>query len=342
MRAGLLVVSLGVGVALVLLFAPILLREHHTPVAPNRASLRALMDNDPRNIFMYDEASAFRLKPSFRGPRDRAPQAIHQTDALGLLVEDLSAPASNGTPVLLLGDSVLYGSHVPFESTFGARLQQALAPIINLRIAACPGWSGHQAFSFFDNYLTSTPWSNVVYCLCLNDLLRYDWIGGGSDGQVAFSSEWHALQKDEALWTACRLGWMKLRWEASTSCRPLARHAATTRVAWLADYRNRFLQEELLPFARRVGKERLDVVLLPTLFQLQAVAIGCSPSIAFVPQKVMGSALRNEGIRVWDAAEVFHDAVPEYCFYDDVHLSAEGHRRIAEATANLLRTGQSQ
>jgi len=100
--------------------------------AADKAHLEALLNKNPKAIFMFDEATSYRYKPGFRGIRTKAAHLknrpnvsyTHTTNSLGLLGTDEVNPSTRVPKVLVLGDSVTYGAWVDYHDSFPQRLQQ--------------------------------------------------------------------------------------------------------------------------------------------------------------------------------------------------------------------------
>src|SRR5438105_13062209 len=138
--------------------------------AAGRQQLQQLLDDNPTAIFMFDQATSYRYKPSFHGYRIQpshlgsrnARSFAHVTNSLGLIgPEEVSADPER-PKLLLLGDSVTYGVWVDGRSAFPARMQQLAGTRCQLLVGACEGWSTKQEIAFYETYLRDIEWHDVV------------------------------------------------------------------------------------------------------------------------------------------------------------------------------------
>ena len=154
----LLLIPFGVLVGLVLSIALLKLyrciRPQPRPIATaEQPAVKALLDENPKSNYCFDEQTSYRLKPSFRGVRADSPETkpwVHETNRLGLLGTDEPSRDPRVKKVLFLGDSVCYGDGVPIESTFVYRMQQQAGSGYQLLNAACPGYSTNQEVALFN------------------------------------------------------------------------------------------------------------------------------------------------------------------------------------------------
>ncbi len=322
---------------LFLLAAEELLRPFSPP--PEAEKIRVLpklLDENPRSIFLYDPILSYRLKPLFRGTRHDEPESEHVTNSLGLLGEE--EPDPRRRPWLFLGDSVLYGSHVPFPDTFSARLAARGPGDIQVLNAGCPGWSTRQELLFWRGHLGGLQPEKTFVVFCLNDLLRFEW--------VWLDSESFRISEEVA-----GLGGLLETRGRSRDLRELAgKFRASPGLAPLADLNNSSLaawrRESWQDFSREVGemiprlRERAGIVFLPVpaRAQLEALNAGGDPQVVLYPQKVLESLASSWGCGFLDLLEAFRR--PGGAGYDtgfflpgeqgELHLSPAGHRALAD------------
>jgi hypothetical protein len=126
---------------------------------PRAASFGHVLDENPRAIVMYDEATSYRYKPNFHGYRAR-PTHLGQPESDRLSACDQQRRFDWGDEIssdpalpkiLLLGDSVAYGMWVDASDAFsGAHAENWRARAARSPSGACEGWSTKQEIAFFD------------------------------------------------------------------------------------------------------------------------------------------------------------------------------------------------
>jgi hypothetical protein len=311
--------------------------------ASERRQLEHLLDDNPNEIFMFDEATSYRYKPSFRGNRTRAnhlqnrPAVTypHVTNSLGLIGPEEVNADPRRTRLLLLGDSVTYGAWVDFHDTFPARLQAMGAGVCQIAIGACEGWSTKQELAFHDKYLRHLPWNVIVLVFCLNDLVDFEWVYKSSAGfqlSQEMAEAGTGLSKTNQSIAGLKLAARRLRFAEDARTEPLAKQTNTTLWAWDADKWQAYLDNTLAPFVHRRERPPVAIVIAPTKWQLESLQLGADPQIVLYPQFRLESFCRDERLTCIDLVEAFprHAATPlDTLFLDDLHFSEEGHAVVA-------------
>lgn len=225
---------------------------------------------------------------------------------------------------LWLGDSVTMGLGVAPDSTFVGRLARENSAFA-LRNAALIGHGAEDYPVVLRHVLARRAVARITLVWCLND------------AQPA-----RADDPDAAL-----------RRRVGPVLRFLQRHVRT--YAWakatFADRPQRYLDHdrqyyegeafgpalaalaEVAALARDAGVP-LDLVVIPYEAQLRPDA----PAEALRPQERLAEATDSLGIRVLDATEALrgHGSARWYLYGDGIHLSAEGHGRIARFLTEML------
>ena len=302
-----------------------------------REELREKLDYNPRSIFIYDPRISYRLKPDFRGVRHDSPGHLHLTNSRGLLGGEEVNPDPAVRKVLFLGDSVAYGSHVPYDEIFIARMAGEAGDGYQFLNASCPGWSTHQELGFYRDHLSDLPIDQVVIVFTINDLLLFEWVWR-DEQSFQMSAELRGLGG----LTNSRLTDLALRnlrnqfWE-SPRLRPLAELNNTCLTAYLDRSWSRF-RREVEPALRKLAEER-KVILAPAPArpQLESLNLGGGPETVLFPQRRLEELAREVGIGYLDLLPAFRGENGDYdvdLFLPGepgvLHLSGEGHRRLAE------------
>ncbi len=295
--------------------------------------LRGKLDYNPRSIFLYDPVISYRLKPGFRGIRHDSPTDLHLTNSRGLLGEEELNPDTRVSKVLFLGDSVAYGSHVAFAEIFITRMGEAAGASHQLLNAGCPGWSTHQELEFFRRHLSALPIDNVVIVFSLNDLLRFEWVWR-DEQSFQMSAELQGLGGlVQSRLTDLRLGNLRDGFGRDPGLQPLAGLNNTCLAAYLPGAWERY-REDVGPALRNLAEEKIVVLApVPARFQLEALNRGGDPETVLHPQRRLEDLARELGTGYLDLLPAFRTEDGGYdarLFLDDLHLSPEGHRRLAE------------
>jgi len=302
-----------------------------------REELRGKLDNNPRSIFLYDPVISYRLKPGFRGLRHDSLADPHVTNSRGILGSEEVAPDFATRNLLFLGDSVAYGSHVPFPEIFTSRMGEEAGDDIRFFNAGCPGWSTHQELEFYRLHLSDLPFDRVVIVFCLNDLLRFEWVWR-DERSFQMSAELRGLGGliDSRL-TDLRLKNLRAGFRRDPDLEPLAELNNTCLTAYLPGAWDRY-QEEVAPALRELAEERKVILApVPARPQLEAINRGGGPETVLFPQRKLEGLARELGVGYLDLLPAFRSGDGKYdpgLFLPGekgvLHLSPEGHRRVAE------------
>lgn len=299
--------------------------------------LRRQLDSNPHSIFTFDPQLSYRLKPSFRGLRHDSTDDFHITNSRGLLGESEVTLDPAVEKILFLGDSVAYGSHLPFEDIFITRMAKAAGDHRQLLNAGCPGWSTHQELGFYQLYLADLPIDTVVIVFTLNDLLRFEWVWR-DEQSFQMSAELRGLGGlVQSRWTARELTNLRDRFQTREDLRSLAELNNTCLAAYLPDRWNRFEEEIGAELRELEGSRRLILAASPGRPQLEALNAWGDPEAVLYPQRRLEELARAMGIAFLDLLPAFRQSGGDYdirLFLPGepgvLHLSPEGHLRLAE------------
>jgi hypothetical protein len=237
--------------------------------------------------------------------------------------------------VILLGDSVPYGVWMETKDTFPARMQQMAGSSAQVLLGACEGWSTKQEIAFYDTYLRSVDWREIVIVFALNDLVDFEW---------TFDTPTRPRLTEEILSvgtggtrTNQTIGGLKLatlrhRLAADPKTAPLAGQVNTVLWSWEDDRWDRYLAQTLGPFLERRDHPRVSIVMAPTEGQLKALALGADPTLVLHPQLRLSAFCEKKGVTCVDLAEAFAGVPSEQLdamYLDDLHFSEQGHAAIA-------------
>jgi len=311
--------------------------------AQERMQLRQRLDENPTAIFMYDEATLYRYKPSFRGYRRRpahlgAKNRIdypHVTNSLGLIGADEVNPDRRFPKILLLGDSVTYGVWVDEKDTFPARMQQLAGPSCQLLAGVCEGWSTKQEIAFFDTYLRGVDWREVLLIFSMNDLVDFEWkFDSGKEPQLTeeiLSAGNGGTRTNQSI-GGLKLAMLRHKLAADPQTAPLAQQVNTVLWAWEDGRWDHVLQATLAPFVERMIDPPVSIVMSPTQGQLKALALGAAGDMVLHPQMRMKGFCERENLTCIDLVEAFAgtraDEIDKF-YLDDLHFSEEGHASVA-------------
>ncbi len=311
--------------------------------AAQRQQLQRMLDDNPTEIFMYDQATSFRYKPHFHGYRVRpahlgAKDRIdypHVTNSLGLIGPDEVSTDPARAKVLLLGDSVPYGVWVDGKDAFPARIQQLAGQQCQIMLGACEGWSTKQEIAFYDAYLRDVNWREVLIVFSLNDLVDFEW---------TFNTPTRPHLTEEILSVGnggtrtnqtiggLKLAALKHRFASDPKTAPLAGQTNTVLWAWEDDRWDRYLAQTLGPFIERRDHPRVSMVMPPTQGQLRSLGLGAPATLVLHPQLRLNAFCEREGVRCIDLVEAFAGTSLEQLdevYLDDLHLSEAGHQMVA-------------
>ena len=309
----------------------------------DREELKKRLDQDPRSIFIFDPDISYRLKPSFRGLRHDSDTLPHVTNSLGILGEEEINPDPSVRKILFLGDSVAYGEHVPYEDVFISRMAEQVGDSCQLLNAGCPGWSTHQELAAYRQHFSDLPVDTVVIIFTLNDLLRFEWVWrNGNSFQMSEELQGLGGLAHSKL-TGRSLRKIRDRFWNRPGLRPLTNLNNTCLNAYLpkrwVDWCN-----QIQPAIRKINeKKRLIFVIVPARPQLEALNLGADPATVLFPQRQLEHFCSENGIEYIDLLGAFFLETGGYDTglfihggYGLLHLSPEGHNRVAEYLLPLI------
>ena len=235
----------------------------------------------------------------------------------------LSLPPS-GRRILVLGDSVTWGGvYVNQEELFTSVLEAKLVDteVVN---AGVNGYSVAQMAALYDTRLRQLQPTTVVLFAIPRDFTRPPLVFLTGDS-VAFPTERPALALPVAAGLFRQFAYDRFRWEwlrpqpatLPPSPQPSAESSLQDNVNAVEELRTSLGQSA-----------RLLVVLFPT-----PVEPAGSPALASVEQALSERGV--EHVNLGDKTKLSPD-----CFLDGVHLTAEGHRRVGEALAALVKASE--
>lgn len=299
-------------------------------------------------LFARDADLGWRLRPSVR---EIWGDQMVETNSLGLRGPELTREKPEGTKrVLFLGDSVTFGFRAPFRSTFpslaGERLREGgrHVDVINAGVGGYSPWQ-------YDRYLRSegillSP-DVVVIGFVLNDVtekFRLMRFGGSSVGvQVSLSLSsfqdrlvrhsnivFH-LRRLPALWRspseAAGLEALDVQMLVESPDDPNVGRAWEITLANL---------DRIVDFANAEGVPVL-LVAFPFTFQFE------DPAALPVPQQILRDYAAARSLPFLDLLPLMQDEArrsgrsAQAFFIDKDHLSARGHRLVAEAVVADIR-----
>lgn len=274
--------------------------------------------------FIADPATGWRMRPEVLFHWTTEGRRIpYRADAEGYRVGEPSVPSRKGSGALVVaGDSFAFGTGVEFDETFAARVAAALGQ--ELRNIAMPGFGLDQILlAVRRDALPKRP-ARLLVALYENDFERVHTAFRPQEGMTkpTFVLDRGALRR------------------ATAADRP------TAWVRWCE--RRLLLAGAYRAVMRRVGMQsgrgawwRLNAALLDALITECAVA-EVPLAVVFVPSKrwrrlpALGALLRARGVAYLDPTEG-QPSAPAGAYYEhDLHLTAEGHRLMAEWIAAWL------
>ena len=299
--------------------------------------LKRRLEEDPKSIFIFDSDTSYRLKPSFKGLRHDSKTLPHATNSLGILGGEEINPDPSVRKILFLGDSVAYGEHVPYEDVFISQMAQQAGENYQLLNAGCPGWSTHQELAAYRKYFSDLPIDTVVIVFALNDLLRFEWVWR-NDNSFQMSAELQGLGGlAHSKLTARDLREVRGRFWNTPELRPLANLNNTCFNSYLltkwVDWCNL-----IQPQISQIAEEKwLIIVAVPARPQLEALNRGGDSDAILIPQHHLEKFCSSNSIKYVNLTEAFKNADGAYDSslflhggHGILHLSPEGHRRVAE------------
>jgi len=275
-------------------------------------------ENRPSENFVPDPRTGWRMRPSHAFEWEvEGTRILYRSDADGFRTASEGAPPEGERRLVVAGDSFAWGTGVPYEATFGARLAEALGgwTLLNL---AMPGYGLDQVWLSLRHYGLPTRPDLAVVAIYPEDFERSRTAFRVKEGfnKPTFKLEDGAL----ALRTAedrpgAAVRWLESRSRLFTAWKGLVRRAG--RVVPLGEWWT--LNEAILDAIRADG----EAAGVPVLF-------------VHVPPKewrrfpTLSRYMERAGALYVDPASARSDP-PDGTYYEiDSHLSPEGHRLFAE------------
>lgn len=244
--------------------------------------------------------------------------------------------------VLVMGDSVVYGTGVEDEETFVRLLDDRLDGVQVLN-AGIPGWSIDQYRIYLDRLLPRLePTLVLVGIYAGNDyeVSGLEWNWGASkplyevvDGALRDAARSRGCVDGLSRSLLFRVVWMRKQLAKDAIeffCKP---HALT----WAETDRSVALQLREIREAAAAAGAPVLFLLLPDLRQIRDVD---SPRMIYVNRyRDLQRILRKEGLPFLDLAPAFaalSEQEEEASFLDPAHYTPEGHRRVAAWIAEAL------
>ncbi len=302
-----------------------------------REELKKQLAESSKSIFIFDPMTSYRLKPSFQGIRHDSETEVHAANSAGILGEREVDPDPAVKKVLFLGDSVAYGSHVPYPAVFISLMEGPAGKEYQLLNAGCPGWSAHQELVAYQQYFSSLPIDAVAIVFSLNDLLRFEWVW--RDGRsFRMSAELIGMGGLIDSWRTTRdLREVRNRFKKDPGLSPLATLNNTCLSAYLPRRWDEFSRRNLPLLEEAAGNKKVVVVAVPARAQLEALNSNAPKDAVLYPQDRLRELSLESGAAFIDLLPAFEEGDGPYDtdLYlagenGDLHLSLRGHRRIAE------------
>jgi lysophospholipase L1-like esterase len=331
--------SVALSAAVALTASAVALAWRHGGRRVSRSDYEALqtqLDKNPKALYVFDEATSYRLKPLYRGSRWGTKASPHETNSRGLLGAAEIDPSPAVRKVVFLGDSVTYGDAVPFDKAFVSLLQATAGPTWQILNAGTPGWSTHQELRYFDRYLWDVNWRAVVIVFCLNDLVKFEWVWR-SERAINMTDEIAALDglrglKKETT-KSLELMALRTRLRAHRSTAVLAELNSASLRAWTPDDWQSYADTVLEPWLRTRGSVPVMIVIAPAREQLKALALGAPRERALWPQHQMLAICARAEIVCVDPIDDLQSArtveEADRLFRDDLHFTEAGHAALA-------------
>ncbi|HYE58401.1 MAG TPA: GDSL-type esterase/lipase family protein, partial [Rhodothermales bacterium] len=228
---------------------------------------------------------------------------------------------------LFLGDSVTMGSGVAPDSTFAGRVA-AGQDALDVWNPSLIGYSSADYLRVLDTLISRKRLRRVSVLWCLNDVYAGLPIPAGPQGSRVLQSRWMGFVREHVF----TYQWLK----ATLLDRQRAYYLHDRAYYLETDRHLRTAMEHLRRMADLTWARGLlfEVVLIPYEYQLRTGDAG--------PQRLLARLLRAQGVAVRDAWPDFARAGASrrlYLYGDGIHLSALGHRVMADV---LLRQPTSQ
>lgn len=287
----------------------------------------------------------------------------------GLRDREVDVPKPAGVVrVLILGDSVTFGTLVAREKTYPSRLERLLGERNGRAEVVNAGVNGYNAYNELQFYLTEGRKYDpdiVIVAFCMNDVVnpRLHW-GSNMDAKIDLPLGAIPNREHDRLYAIPRIGrqggmWRSLlgrsrlyealSWRLRLLAYRLNRPETPTFITGNDTTSIRVLLDEHSPEFRwlvSIYSELKDAVesdgatLIAVLFPL---AYQLDEGYPFFPQKLLSRFCADTGIQCIDMLESFREHGKDELFllgsagYDDVwHLSARGHEVAARALNEWL------
>lgn len=108
-------------------------------------------------VIQFDPVTGWSLKPNSMLISDDPQRGLHyrvDVDSLGLRDREIAVPKTPGRKrILIIGDSVAFGSGVEADERFSDRLQKMLPGDVEVINGSVPGWGNDQEMLFYEHYL---------------------------------------------------------------------------------------------------------------------------------------------------------------------------------------------
>ena len=127
-------------------------------------------------VIRYDPVLGWSLKPNARMVSNDPDRGFHshiQTNSLGLRETEVGEKRSGVPRILVIGDSVVFGSGLEVEDRFSDVLGRAFADSAEVINAGTPGWGNDQELLFYEHTLRSLEPDVVVLTVtAFNDVVN--------------------------------------------------------------------------------------------------------------------------------------------------------------------------
>jgi hypothetical protein len=124
----------------------------------------------PLSYLVYDDFLGWTL-----GPNRRSADGLYQSSSEGIRAHRAGvsfAEFTGGTRIALVGDSFTFGNEVPYEDSWGYRLQQALGPNFQVLNFGVGGYSVGQAYLRYEKDVRRWNPQIVIFGFIAHDLMR--------------------------------------------------------------------------------------------------------------------------------------------------------------------------
>ena len=254
-----------------------------------------------------------------------------RVNSLSLRGPEVPPRAADELRLLTLGDSSVFGFGVEEDGVFDAVAARMMAAALGQPVTSVnggtPGYTSVQALATLQDVGAAAAPTHVVIAALWSDLFQTDTVIERAGGQRAPLAAYRLATRLVAPWLpAATVGWT----EGDVGAEAPGRSA---RVG-LTRYRETL--EQLVAVTRSLGAEPV-VVILPAPIDLDPEP---TPAlIAAYRDELRQLAERHRLIAVDGAAVFAKSGASNADFYDQVHPSTSGHKRLGEALANALIAG---